>query len=167
MIGLIQTEGAAEMHEVLFRGKRIDTGEWVYGYYYEEIGSFIKERPSAVSTATHLIRADTIGQYTGLRDKTGAMIFEGDILKFGDRHLLVWWNGEAFQWQAKATTSVPFVTYHSDWEYLPAWDNIDLGNIAAEIAVTGEISTEIIGNLFDHPSLLPGSHTEDEKEAHI
>ena len=68
------------MREILFRGFHPDingdskafvngewiNGFWVYGYYFEEIGSFIKERPGAVSTLTYLVLTRTVGQYTGL-----------------------------------------------------------------------------------------------------
>lgn len=70
------------MREILFKGKRIDNGEWVEGFYFEEIGSFIIEKPSCVSTHTFLVDPATVGQYTGLTDKNGVKIFEGDIARF-------------------------------------------------------------------------------------
>ena len=152
--------------EILYRGKRINDDSWVYGFYIHRpqpvcIGHshpyciwILANNPDETTTIVEVDPA-TVGQFTGLVVANGK-VFDGDYLKFGAYILEVFWNGESFQWQAGKvgrSYDIPFRccgNYRGD-----KWTVIDLGEIAAEPIITGQMTTEIVGNRWDNPELLP------------
>lgn len=149
------------MREYLFRGKRVDNGKWVEGYYvYDESGQITEEptayicylntHPCGWSLIPCAIIPETIGQCTGLNDKNGKKIFEGDIIQFGINRRLVYvhWNDETLTWEL---TDVGVSIY----EVNHLINTFDLAEIQVESAY-GEVFSEIVGNIFDNADLLEG-----------
>ena len=144
------------MREILFRGKRIDNGEWVIGDLrnYESNGS--KAIFSHTALSRFAVIPETVCQYTGLTDKNGKKIFEGDIIKLC-RYACDWMDKEEYDIEISVVEfeNGCFVldnTYSSDGynELSCVYDEFSYADGAYEDYVI----FEVIGNIHDHPELL-------------
>lgn len=126
--------------EILFRGKRIDNGEWIASPNYSNIDGNIsiglQDDGERKFTRYYQVLPETVGQFTGLTDKNGTKIFEGDILYF---HFL-------------------------DEDGIPAPDEICIETVEfingafctdCDQLLQGIENSEFIGNIHDNPELIP------------
>lgn len=121
------------MREILFRGRPLDKyyGEWIEGYYFldlevEEAMHFIFNCPVRCP-----VEPETIGQFTGLTDKNGVKIFEGDIIKIGAEK-------EVFEVRFEHGCFMAYLN-------------------GEQFGLIGELQNcfiEVIGNIYDNPELI-------------
>lgn len=123
------------MREILFRGKNVLDGTWRYGSLQTFKGFSIFD---VNLKAWHTVQGKTVGQYTGLKDKNGQRIFEGDIVD-------CWSEGV----NAKGT-----VQQRKDglWIIYPAWQKTIMWGICPDEYCNTTV--EVIGNIHDNPDLL-------------
>jgi uncharacterized phage protein (TIGR01671 family) len=127
--------------EIKFRGKRIDNGEWVYGFYVREeglkgdgfhsISHTIITKREPFRLYQDRVYADTIGQDTGLKDRNGVKIWEGDVFHLGDPNILyvVVWQDAGLVGRQRGNRSSVGLSYWAPY-------------------------LEIVGNIHDNPEML-------------
>ena len=154
------------MSEILFRGKRVDNGEWVYGLLWR-VGDTYANIVDKDTEVIYSVLTKTIGQSTGMTDKNGKKIFEGDIVKLFDVAV-----GEIVQecgafgigcrqqidFDYLASEIAP-VTGHNNTPMFCYNDNfVSLWELYWNYnEENDEISViEVIGNIHDNPELMKG-----------
>lgn len=123
----------------LFRGKRICNGKWMEGYLLRLADGTCLICQAGYRINRYKVDPDTVGECTGLKDKNGKLIFEGDIINGYS------WIGNDFRnkeirWRAE----------------LGGW----YVNLCTSIGAAYPMSYEIIGNIHDNPELLKGGEGE-------
>lgn len=133
--------------EILFRGKRIDNGEWVKGNLFVFVSGYeIMPKVGMGLVESRSVDPDTVGQYTGEHDAKGNKIFENDILQYVEspskhNYFVVFKNGS-------------FDLYHT--QIIEAWRNEHLrwGSLQCAFELGDKFKLEVIGNTSDNPELL-------------
>lgn len=157
------------MREILFRGKRVDDGTWKYGSYVEQYGSkqiYLKDGMDEDGLDRYHVNASTVGQYTGVTDRSGTKIFEGDILMCHNNPKDIYKVvlGEFNVIDTETFENVETVVgWHT--EVIPTADPlsaVEPFNLTMPLnrfyIERGEMV--VIGNIYDNPELLKGG---DEK----
>ena len=122
------------MRTIKFRGKTQD-GEWVYGYYlpsiYEDVDIITVLEDFNLNQKNYAVLKETVGQFTGLTDKNGKEIYEGDIATDGENI---------------------YTVEFSMWSYAFVWDKHgSQNNFHFEKDDNQEM--ELVGNIYDNPEL--------------
>lgn len=149
------------MREILFRGKRIADGKWMYGLpSYDEYGNIEEIQVwDGEDISFCLVDPETICQYTGLTDKNGKKIWENDILMcHGNREDLV--KVVYGEFPVINTESLEVVDKVIGWHYevIPTDALSKCEPFCFPMPLTEEYvkicEFEVIGNVFDNPELL-------------
>ena len=126
-----------EIREVIFRGKRTDNGEWITDsetYIRDGDGIWLSDENLNVVT----VIPETVGQYTGLTDKNGVRIFEGDIVRYDVNYHDMVISYDVENWDG--------------WLYEDMDDNMQAYSIC-EFCLK---DIAVVGNIHDNPEILKG-----------
>lgn len=141
------------MRKILFRGKRLDNGEWIEGYYAHYIrqgAPFIGHHNTLGTIMWYEVDPATIGQYTGLKDKNGKRIFEGDVFQYGFDEVAAVAVVKFGEFGFGSQFDMNQVGFYAEWNPRAMYYRTDLGFWVKQRDI------EIIGNIHDNPELIGG-----------
>ena len=143
--------------KILFRGKRVDNGEWVCGFLtcmnyidvFTQKVCYDGQEELNYCTVEHCqVDKNTVGQFTGLCDKNGNKIFEGDII-----HIKCGYGLSAFVGNGIVFIDEKCLQFRVKSVNPSSFDS-EKGNVYDECDFTVIDSYEVIGNIYDNPELL-------------
>ena len=134
------------MREILFRGKQVNDGMWIQGYLFQFWGrAYILWGMTNDTPTMHEVKPETIGQFTGLTDKNGVKIFEGDILH------------QAYHKENDFVVVFADGGFKVSYLYESQYHNVGFGcTTFCQQNLTGNSFGKyaVIGNIHDNPELL-------------
>ena len=134
------------MREILFRGKgdkKYNDGMWYFGV---PIRCYDDDWQICTDNSKRVVIPETIGQYTGLKDRNGINIFEGDIIKYK--------NTDGIKFNSVALTVIGKVVYNEKNASFAISGKDEIGAKYYDYFPIKNI--EVIGNIHDDPELLRG-----------
>lgn len=148
------------MKEKIFRGKRIDNGEWVYGDYLDRLNPRIKS-----SDTEYEVDSQTVGRCIGRKSKNGSKIFEGDICyeksvgceAYGYREFTIekWFIISKFYTHSKIDVKK---IKERRGNYALGWNKLYDGYFGLHEVRCG---IDIVGNIYDNPEIIEDAKSFD------
>lgn len=146
------------MREILFRGKRTDNDEWVEGFYVCLGGMFhyiltgkLNIDGNYIGFEKYEVDPETVGQYTGLKDKNGKEIYEGDIVH------AIYKSG--YTGIPDRDFGIGVIRYNGTYYGGASYQIVMIGEPGRRV-FSASLQVEVIGNVHDNPELLEGSEAE-------
>jgi hypothetical protein len=132
------------MREIEFRGKREGDGEWVFGDLIHDIpgNPMINLLTGIHEGEFFLVRLETVGQYTGLKDKNGVKVFEGDIV------IISYMRQEDYDLLLPIKETRIVSIEHNSFGLMSLFGEWPMGYLHKPITI------EVIGNIHDNPELM-------------